>query len=102
VFVHYDGGTPSELSLRAAKKVAPDVWRIPNGATGTDLSAWLYMGNWQLYSRREPLEELQDLCRASDDAVSSFVHEQDLLFIFDSFHDDGHCTVGLRGGGSDA
>lgn len=75
---------------------------MPLGATGTDLSAWLYMGNWQLYSRREPLKELQDLCRASDEAVTSFVNEHGLLFIVDSFHDDGHWTIGLQGASGDA
>ncbi len=102
VHVHYDGGAPSERSLRGAKQVATDVWQVPLGATGSDLSAWLSMGNWQLYSRREPLNELQDLCRASDEAVAFFVNKHDLLFIVDSFHDNGHWTIGLQGGGGDA
>ncbi len=102
VYVHYDGGAPSEPSLQGAEQVVPDVWRMPLGATGADLSAWLYMGNWQLYSRSEPLTELQDLCRASDEAVASLVNEHGLLFIVDSFPDDGHWTIGLRGGSGDA
>jgi hypothetical protein len=98
VYVHYDGGGPSEPSLRDAEQVAHDLWRLPMAATGPDLSAWLYMGNWQLYAREEPLQKLQDLCRASDGEVASFVAENDLLFIVDSFHDDAHWTIGLRGG----
>jgi hypothetical protein len=102
VYVHYDGGTPDEPSLRGAEQVAPDVWRLPIAATATDLSAWLYMGNWQLYARLEPLEEVQDLCRASDDTVTSFIRGHGLAFIVDSFHDDVHWTIGLQGERSDA
>jgi hypothetical protein len=102
VYVHYDGDAPSEPSLRGTEQVAPDVWRLPTAATGTDLSAWLYMGNWQLYSRQEPLQELQDLCRASDEAVTAFVREHGLGFIIDSFHDDVHWTIGLQSELSDA
>src|SRR5687767_14936847 len=64
VFVHYDGGEPSEPSLSEVQALSADLWRLPASATGRDLSAWLYMGNWQLYSREEPLTRLEDLCRS--------------------------------------
>jgi hypothetical protein len=96
VFVHCDGGQPEEPSLKAATQVARDVWCLPSAATAQDLSAWLYMGNWQLYARKEPLTELRDLCRADDAGVRLFVREAGVSFIVDSFHDNAHWTIGLE------
>lgn len=95
VFVHYDGGQPDAPSLREAKQIAPDVWRLPVAATGQDLAAWLHMGNWQLYGRSAPLNELRDLCRTGDLGVLSFAREAGVTFIVDSFHDDAHWTICL-------
>jgi hypothetical protein len=94
--VHYDGGRPDETSLQSSVAVAPSVWLVPAGASGKDLASWLYMGNWQLYSRPEPLKELIDLCRTDDASVSKFLQDSGLSFIIDSFHDDTSWTIGLQ------
>lgn len=96
VYVHYDGERPDEPTLQGTTSVVPNVWLLPAGASGKDLSSWLYMGNWQLYARREPLRELRDLCRTEDAGVSRFVRDSAVTFIIDSFHDDTHWTIGLQ------
>jgi hypothetical protein len=95
VFVHYDGGKPDEPSLEETQALRGDLWRLPASATGHDLASWLYMGNWQLYSRDEPLANLEDLCRADDEGVLRFLSESAVDFIVDSFHDDIEWTIGL-------
>ena len=95
VFVHYDGGRPDEPSLSEAQTLSENLWRLPPLATGRDLASWLYMGNWQLYSRDKPLANLEDLCRADDAGVLRFLAESKVEFIIDSFHDDREWTIGL-------
>jgi hypothetical protein len=96
VFVHYDGEQPREPSLASAQAVAPRVWRVPSGASGTDLSTWLYMGNWQLYARAAPLTRIPDLSRSDDAGVRRFVQEANVRFVIDSFHDDAQWIIAVR------
>jgi len=95
VFVHYEGGKPDEPSLGEAQALSADLWRLPASATGRDLSSWLYMGNWHLYSREQPLAKVEDLCRADDAGVLNFVRASGVGFVIDSFHDDVQWTIGL-------
>jgi hypothetical protein len=102
VFVHYDGDSPDGLTLAGTKEVEPQVWELAPQASADDLSRWLYMGNWQLYSKDEPLQVIPDLCRASDLRVAGFVDRAGIDFIIDSFHDDDHWTIGVRQDRDDA
>ena len=93
--VHYDGDRPDGASLREIKLLSQDVWRVPQRASGKELLEWLYMGNWQLYLKSEPLLRLPDLCRASANDVRVFLRGASVALVIDSFHDDVSWTVGL-------
>jgi hypothetical protein len=95
LFVHYDGDKPDGPSLAETVALAENVWRLPALASGRDLNSWLYMGNWQLYSRETPLTKLEDLCRADADGVMRFVQSTGVRFVIDSFHDNIQWTIGL-------
>lgn len=95
VYVHYDAEHPNEPTLKNATHVSNGVWRVPVGASGEDLSSWLYLGNWQMYARAEPLETVRDLCRTDRAGLSRFVLEAEVAFVIDSFHDDTQWTIGL-------
>jgi hypothetical protein len=92
-FVHYDDPPPTHGRLASCESVGPGVWRVPQGSPGKELLDWLYMGNWQLYLAGGPLQELQDLARATTEVAESFVHENHISLIIDSFHDDVSWTV---------
>jgi hypothetical protein len=95
-FVHYED-SPVGL-LEGAAEVVPGVWQLPLGASGPVVLEWLYMGNWQLYVRSEPLVEVPDLCRASDAEVEAFVRESGASVVIDSFHDDVSWVVACGDG----
>lgn len=96
VYVHYDDPPPIGTSLQGAKSVGPGIWMIPKHASSTDLAAWLYMGNWQMYASKAPLPALVDLARCDDAGVSGFVRDSGVSFIIDAFHDNTLWTIGLH------
>ena len=95
-FVHYEEPPPSDSSLRGAKAISAGVWQVPPGATGADLLAWLYMGNWQLYLASEPIECIPDLCRSTAAQIRAFVQSSGVGLVVDSFHDDVSWSIGLE------
>lgn len=95
-FVHYEEPPMSEPGLDGSAEVAPGVWQLPLGAAGPALLKWLYLGNWQLYVRPEPLPELPDLCRSTDIEVGTFVSQCEASVVIDSFHDDMSWVLGVR------
>ena len=95
-FVHYNESPEGVSELDGSAEVAPDVWRPPLGAPGSALLGWLYLGNWQLYLRAEPLQQLPDLCRSTEAEVEAFLVQCGASVFIDSFHDDVSWVVGVR------
>lgn len=71
-------------------------WQLPLGTSGAALLQWLYLGNWQLYVRVEPLSNLPDLSRCADAEVEAFMIKSKASIVIDSFHDDVSWVIGLR------
>jgi hypothetical protein len=94
-FVHYDEAPPGEGLLASSEAAGPGVWHVPRGASGVQLLAWLYMGNWQLYLAESPMKPIPDLCRAKGSEVRAFLRNARVPLVIDSFHDDNHWTVGV-------
>jgi hypothetical protein len=95
-FVHYEEGPEDIPELNAVVSIEPHVWRLPVGAPGRGLLKWLYLGNWQLYVRDEPLAVLPDLCRSTSAEVEAFIARSGVTVVIDSFHDDMSWVVGVR------
>jgi hypothetical protein len=95
-FVHYEESPMGETGLEGSVEVAPGVWQLALGVSGPALLKWLYLGNWQLYVRAEPLREMSDLCRSTDIEVAAFVTQSEAKVVIDSFHDDVSWVLGVR------
>jgi hypothetical protein len=95
-FVHYEEPPMGEPGLEGSVEVAQGVWQLPLGAAGSVLLKWLYLGNWQLYVRAEPLPQIPDLCRSTNVEVETFVSQCGASALIDSFHDDVSWVLGVR------
>jgi hypothetical protein len=95
-FVHYEDPPVGLPGTVGATGCALGVWRLPLGASGGHLLSWLYLGNWQLYVRAQPLPSVPDLCRASDAEVQEFLAQSGTSVVIDSFHDDILWVVGTH------
>jgi hypothetical protein len=95
-FVHYDGPPTQYPELSEVYEVAPHIWRLPKKAPAAVVLSWLHMGNWQRYVSDAPINQLRDLCRATDSEVEEFVRDSGVAIVIDSFHDDASWVVAVR------
>jgi hypothetical protein len=95
-FVHYEE-SPAGAPELAGTTESHGVWQLPMGARGKAILKWLYLGNWQLYIRTEPLSYIPDLCRSTDSEIRAFLAQSGADCVIDSFHDDVSWVVAVRG-----
>jgi hypothetical protein len=96
-FVRYEEAPESGRAWMGVE-IAPFTWRLHGPAPGDEVLKWLYMGNWQLYVAAGPIARIPDLIRAKDEDVETFLKENAVSLIIDSFHDDESWVVGIASG----
>jgi hypothetical protein len=74
-------------------------WRVPADLDLTDSVSknWLFgVGNWCLYSAPAAVDGIcPDAFRMSASELSSWIHENSVAVLIDSFHDDSDWVVAL-------
>lgn len=96
ILVAYDEGAPDEAELaQHLSSIGPARFQVRGQPPTALMRRWLYLGNWQMLSPAAP-ESLVDLVRAAPSEAAHFVDENQLDFVFDSFHDDVLWVVALR------
>lgn len=90
-----DVGTAGPGVWRA---VSPGVWSLDGSRDPAVLIAEdaTQLGNWVLLAaHRPPLERLPDLIRATEAQVLTFMRENGIRMLIDSFHDDVQWRVAI-------